>query len=191
MTNRVEPSPILARHQPYCDEYGFVEGERIVRLSHISFFYCDVKVSDYPEEATRGIVVAASLTSFRSTTDGRGEFFAVMSQHAEPDKWEAELKQDTFLKTRYWKGNTALTLDRVTEHHRNDYISMQQCAEHISYQLPNERTQVGYLLDTIQCPELQAALAGVRKDYKTIYNNSSRYWPGLARHSLSQRDIPK
>ena len=59
-----------------------------------------------------------------------------------------------------------MTLDRFTEKHRNAYISMQQCAEHISYQLPNQRTRVGYLLDAIQCPdpELQAALAGVRKD---------------------------
>ena len=43
---------------------------------------------------------------------------------------------------------------------------MQLCAEYISYQLPNERARVGYLLDVIQCPdpEVQAALAGVHKD---------------------------
>ena len=43
---------------------------------------------------------------------------------------------------------------------------MQQCAEHVSYQLPNEHTWVGYLLEGIQCPDagLQAAMASVRMD---------------------------
>ena len=43
---------------------------------------------------------------------------------------------------------------------------MQQCAEHIAYQLPNELTRVGYLLEGIQCPDpgLQAAMASVQTD---------------------------
>ena len=43
---------------------------------------------------------------------------------------------------------------------------MQLCAEHIAYQLPNEHTRVGYLLEGIQCsdPGLQAAMASVRTD---------------------------
>ena len=45
-------------------------------------------------------------------------------------------------------------------------MSMQQCAEHIAYELPNELTRVGYLLEGIQCsdPGLQAAMASVRMD---------------------------
>ena len=43
---------------------------------------------------------------------------------------------------------------------------MQQCAEHIAYQLPNELTRVGYLLEGIQFsdPGLQAAMASMRTD---------------------------
>ena len=43
---------------------------------------------------------------------------------------------------------------------------MQQCAEHVEYQLPNSHTQVSYLLDGIQCSDadLQAAMASVRTD---------------------------
>jgi hypothetical protein len=43
---------------------------------------------------------------------------------------------------------------------------MQQCAEHVDYQLPNEHSRVGYLLDAIQStdPSLQAAMALVRND---------------------------
>ena len=41
---------------------------------------------------------------------------------------------------------------------------MQQCLEHMEYQLPNELTRVGYLLKGIQCPDpgLQAAMASIR-----------------------------
>jgi hypothetical protein len=43
---------------------------------------------------------------------------------------------------------------------------MRQCAEHVTFQLPNERTRVSYLLDAVQCndPGLQAAMAQVRTD---------------------------
>ena len=43
---------------------------------------------------------------------------------------------------------------------------MQQCAEHIAYQLPNKLTRVGYLLEGIQCsdPGFQAAMASVWTD---------------------------
>ena len=43
---------------------------------------------------------------------------------------------------------------------------MQQCASHVPYQLPNEHTRVGYLLEAIQCPDpgLQAAIAQIKTD---------------------------
>ena len=43
---------------------------------------------------------------------------------------------------------------------------MQQCAEHVSYQLLNKHTWVGYLLEGIQCSDagLQAAMGSVRMD---------------------------
>ena len=43
---------------------------------------------------------------------------------------------------------------------------MQQCAEHVEYQLPNSHTRVSYLLDGIQCSDagLQAAMASMRTD---------------------------
>ena len=43
---------------------------------------------------------------------------------------------------------------------------MQQCAEHVDFQLPNEHTRVGYLIESIENSDasLQAALALVRND---------------------------
>ena len=43
---------------------------------------------------------------------------------------------------------------------------MSACAEHVQYQLPNERSHVGFLIDAIQCADagLQAAMASVKTD---------------------------
>ena len=50
--------------------------------------------------------------------------------------------------------------------HRNAYVSMQACTEHVEYQLPNEHSCNGFLLEAIQNsdPGLQAAMASVRMD---------------------------
>ena len=43
---------------------------------------------------------------------------------------------------------------------------MQASAEHMQYQLPNEHSRVGFLLEAIQCsdPGLQAAMASIKTD---------------------------
>jgi hypothetical protein len=43
---------------------------------------------------------------------------------------------------------------------------MEACAEHVQYQLPNQHSRVGFLLDAIQNNNagLQAAIASVRTD---------------------------
>ena len=43
---------------------------------------------------------------------------------------------------------------------------MQASAEHVQYQLPNECSRVGFLLEVIQCsdPGLQAAMASIKTD---------------------------
>ena len=92
---------------------------------------------------------------------------ALMNQYAGNDKWEAEIcKQDDLLHTCVWKGQSNFPLEGFIAQHCIAFMSMQQCAEHIAYQLPNELTRVGYLLEGIQCsdPGLQAAMASVRTD---------------------------
>jgi hypothetical protein len=43
---------------------------------------------------------------------------------------------------------------------------MEACAEHVKYQLPNQHSRVGFLLDAIQNndADLQVAIASVRTD---------------------------
>ena len=55
---------------------------------------------------------------------------------------------------------------------------MSACAEHIQYQLPNEHSCVGFLIDAIQCSDagLQAAMASVKTDNgpNGLWNNFER-----------------
>ena len=101
---------------------------------------------------------------------------ALTNQYAGDDKWEAEIKkQDDLLHTYIWKGQSSFPLEGFIAQHRNAYVSMQQCAEHVEYQLPNQHTHVGYLLEGIQCPDpgLQAAMASIHTDNRPqgMHNN--------------------
>ena len=75
---------------------------------------------------------------------------------------------------------------------------MQQCAEHVEYQLPNQHTHMGYLLDSIQCPDpgLQAAIASIHIDnrlqgmcnnFETTATHQLRYDPVIKKQAASTR----
>jgi hypothetical protein len=119
------------------------------------------------EEATRATSYAASIKPFQRTKNGRVAWLALLNQYAGKDKWEAKIKRhEQLLHTRLWKGQSNFTLDRCIAQHRNAFVSMQAAAEHITYQLPNEHSRVGYLLDAIQSSDagLQAAMASIKTD---------------------------
>ena len=65
-----------------------------------------------------------------------------------------------------WKGQSNFSLEKFIAQHRNAFVSMQACAEHIQYQLPNGHSRVGFLLDAIQTSDagLRAAMASIRTD---------------------------
>ena len=156
-------------NKPHSTEYGSIEVELIARASHDHELYKEDNGSVYYhlEEATRGTIYSASIKPIQQGKNGRGAWLALTSQYAGNNKWEAELKrQDNLLHQCQWKGQNTFPLEGFIGQHRNAFVSMQQCAEHVSYQLPNEHTRVGYLLEGIQCSDagLQAAMASVGTD---------------------------
>jgi hypothetical protein len=162
-------APALVAGQPHSDEHGSVEAELIARASHTNALYRDDNASVYYllEEATRTTSYAASIKPFQRRKDGRAAWLALTSQYAGQDKWEQELKkQDDLLHTRVWRGQSNFTLERFVQQHRNAYVSMESCSQHVEYQLPTEHTRVGYLLEGIQCNDagLQAAMASIKID---------------------------
>ena len=171
---RIDPqvpgiAPPLAANQPHSTEHGSVEGELMTWAAYThALFRDDNSVVYYHlEEAIRGISYAASIKPFQRGKDGRGAWKALTSQYAGKDKWEAEIEcQEQLLHTRIWKGQSNFSLENFISQHRNAYVSMQASAEHVQYQLPNEHSRVGFLLEAIQCsdPGLQAAMASIKTD---------------------------
>ena len=121
----------------------------------------------YIEEATRSTSYTGSIRPFKHTEDGRSAWYAIVSQFAGKDKWQAEIKRnEQLLHTRVWKGQSNFTLESFIAPHRNAFISMQACAQHVDYRLPNQHSRVGFLLDAIQCPDhkLHATMASIERD---------------------------
>jgi hypothetical protein len=163
------PPAALATNLPYSADHGSVEGEMIVRASHNHPLFRDDNSAVYYllEEATRGTTYAPTIKPFQCAKNGRGAWNSLITQYAGDDKWQAELtKQDELLHNRQWKGQSNFSLEQFIAQHHNAYATMRQSAEHVTFQLPNERTRVTYLLDAIQNsdPGLQAAMAQVRTD---------------------------
>ena len=115
----------------------------------------------------RGTPYTASIKPFQQAKDGKGTWVSLTSQYAGNDKWEAKIKkQEQLLHTQVWKGQTNFLLEHIISQHHNAYVSMSACAEHVQYQLPNEHSRVGFLLDAVQCCDagLQATMASVKTD---------------------------
>ena len=187
-------APPLQAGQPHSEVHGSIEGEMIARASHTHAMLRDNNAAVYYalEEATRSTSYAASIKPFQRTKNGHGALQALTNQYAGNDKWEVEIrKQDDLLHTRVWKGQSSFPLEGFIAQHRNAFVSMQQCVEHIAYQLPNEHTRVGYLLEGIQCsdPGLQAVMASVRTDDGT--NGMRSYFEKAAAHLLPYDPIAR
>ena len=162
-------APPLQAGKPHSEAHGSIEGEMIARASHTHAMFRDDNAAVYYalEETTHSTSYAASIKPFQRTKNGRSALLVIINQYALNDKWEAEIrKQDDLLHTQVWKGQSNFPLEGIIAQHRNTFVSMQQCAQHITYQLPNKLTKNGYLLEGIQCsdPGLQAAMASVRTD---------------------------
>ena len=103
----------------------------IARLSHEHPVFDDDNATcfNHLEEATRGMIIAATIQPFKRRRNGRVAWRAIITHHFGDDKWESEIKSsDDFLKNRIWKGNKNHSLERFIEQHRSAYITLQQCA---------------------------------------------------------------
>ena len=68
-----------------------------------------------------------------------------------------------------WNGR-AYSLEKFTGLHRSAYTALEEAALHVKFQLPNERSRVGYLLDNItdNDPDMRAALASIRANINNM-----------------------
>jgi hypothetical protein len=177
------PPPLLAG-EPHTEEHGgSIEGDMIARMSHAhTLFKADNgAVFELIETAVRGTAIAASIAPFRRERNGRNAFLAIRAQHAGKDVWDKLVKEaETILQTRKWSGTTNVTLAQHMGKHRQAFITLTECAEHLLVNVPNERSCVTHLIESIQStdPTVLAALAAVRQDEtdkRVNFENSFAY----------------
>ena len=160
-----EATAPLLPNKAYSEVAGSVLSEMIQRFSHThSLFKQDNSmVYSLLDEATRGTIYAPTIKPFARTKNGREAYLAIMTSHAGNDKWE-QLQKDkmSFLMNTKWNGRT-YSLEKFTGLHRSAYVTLEEAATYVQFQLPNERSRVGFLIDNIQCSDadLKARIANI------------------------------
>ena len=159
----------------YSVDSGSVLQEMITRYSHNHALYRTDNNMVYSllDEATRGTTYAPTIKPYARTKNGRAAWLAIVGSHAGDDKWESIQKaQMKFLINNKWNGRQ-FGLDKFTNLHRTAFVQLQEAAIHVNFQLPNEHSRVGYLLDNItnSDADLRAALASIRADVNGMRDN--------------------
>ena len=162
-------APALATHCPHSTLFGSISGDRVARLSHTDplFREDDGMVFDHLEVGVRGTKFQNTIEPFKRLKQGRSAFLALKAQHAGRAMWDGEVQTNQdFLLNRKWNGGTSFTLERFLGQHRSAYVALTRCAEHVTVQLPDERTRVGYVLKNIECTDadVKATVASIKVD---------------------------
>ena len=78
-----------------------------------------------------------------------------------------------------WSGTTHHTLKAHIYRHQSAFVYLSEASDNVSQQLLNDRTRVGYLIDSITSTSVNvvAALASIRK----IQYSWPRYFPSQQR----------
>lgn len=173
-----EDTAPLIPNNAYSQVAGSVLNELINRLDHNNPLFATDNNSVYSalDDATRGTIYAATIKPYARTKNGRAAWFAIINSHAGDDKWEAIEKDKTkFMINTKWNGRQ-YGLDKFTNLHRAAYVALEEAALHVNFQLPNEHTRVGYLLENIvnNDADLRAALASIRADLNGMRSNFER-----------------
>ena len=146
------PHPALTVDCPH-SAVGSIQEEQTLRLSHDHPLYKDDNKQLYSvlEIALRGTTYDSSINSFKKASDGRAAYLALISQHAGKDKWIKILRAaKTYVNEAKWDGQTSQLLQSHIERIRESYVDIENAAQHIKEQIPDPRTRVQSLIDSIE-----------------------------------------
>ena len=168
--------PPLLPNQPHSAEYGSIEGELIHLSSHDHplFQQDNTNVYDRMEIGLRGSAYAATMVKYRKKRDGVGAMTALVSQHAGKSVWEKRIKTaEDYIQSRKWTGTSSVTLEAHLDMHRSSLVALEEASEHVAHQIPEERTRVTYVLNSIECkdPEVLSAVSAIRQNDPGMRDN--------------------
>ena len=160
----------------YCsDANGSLISELIARLPHNGPIYKNDNEAVFMkiEEAVRGTSVESTIKSFSRSKDGRGAYFALITNHAGNVKYRSIAKKCTnLLHNIKWNGR-AYPLESHVSNHRKAYDDLIECSKHIPCTVPSAEQRVEYLIDSISSTDatLQAAIGIVRANTNNMRND--------------------
>ena len=70
-------------------------------------------------------------------------------------------------------GTKAHTLEKHSDRHQAAFVSLSEATDHVSHQIPNNHTRVGYLIDSIDSKDAEvfSGLAAIRQDDQGMREN--------------------
>ena len=125
----------------------------VQRLPHTSPHYRADNVTVYAHLVTENLGTQYTLTlaPFKLAKDGRGVKILLEAQFAELAHWDAEAKKvNYFMMNRQFTGQGVQDLHSLTGQYRASFHTLQQCADHMQLEIPNDRTRVWWLIDSMK-----------------------------------------
>jgi hypothetical protein len=160
LAERALIAPALKVGEPHLVEHGeSIEGDMIARMSHqhALFKVDNATVFGILDAMLCGTAIYASIAQYRCLHDGRSAYIDVCAQHAGKDVWDKLHKDaEAMLQNRKWNGMANVTLSQHMAKHRQAFITLDECAEQISMEIPNRRSQVMYLMTSTTLVDLAA-----------------------------------
>ena len=149
--------------------------ELVARLPHTGPIYRNDNATVYQkiEEAARGTSCESTIKVFSRRKDGRGAFQALIANHAGDVKYRAiAKKRQNLLQNIKWTGNS-YPLESHVSNHRQAYDDLNECAGHITTNVPSEPQRVEFLIDSITSKDttLQATIGLVRANTNNMRND--------------------
>ncbi len=115
------------------------------------------------ERATTGHDVGARIAPFHRAHDGRWAILEIISQHSGRHVWDKIVKEaNSVLQTRTWTGTTSITHLQHISGQRKANIQLIEAAEHAPADIPNDRQQVNYLLDSLKTEHPKVLLVSLQ-----------------------------
>ena len=180
----VMPHPGLLADHPHSEAAKSIQGEQANRLSHTHPLYQRDNDQLYSmlEAATRGTAYEATIKPFRMAHNGRGAYLALISQHAGKDTWDSVLRTaKDYINNRKWDGTPAITMEAHIEKCRSCYVDWETAAQHVPDQVPEARSRVKSLLDSMEnCQDGKVAarvayVSDERNGMMTNFENAATY----------------
>ena len=135
--------PLLEDGKLHTTANGSVAGDAAACTTHDSPLHHKdhTMVHVLVKMSLRGTHFATAIKPCGKLKDGRSAHMAIIAQHAGPSVWNSKIDEcSSNCMERIWKGNANYTLERHVTLHRNSYLMMELCAEHVPHQLPNKTT---------------------------------------------------